>query len=51
MSEPITHLDMDYCMTIRHKEQVTWIPLHIWCALFTPLKEMINYHSLWYYCL
>ena len=23
------------------------IPLHICCVLFTPLKEMINYHSLW----
>ena len=43
MSEPITPLDTDNCMT---KEQVTLIQLHICCVLFTPLKEMINYHSL-----
>ena len=36
MSEPITHIDTDNL-----KEQVTLIPLHIWCVLFTCLKEMM----------
>jgi len=29
MSEPITHMDTDNCITIHHKEQVTSIPPHI----------------------
>jgi len=28
MSEPITHIDTDNCVTIHHKEHTTLIPLH-----------------------
>jgi len=41
MSEPITHIDMDNCMPIHHKETRY---LDSTAHLFTPLKEMISYH-------
>jgi len=43
MSEPITHLDTDNYMTIHHKGTSY---LDSTAHLFTPLKEMISYHSL-----
>ena len=43
MSEPITHIDTDNCMTIHHKGTSYF---HFTAHLFTPLKEMISYHSL-----
>jgi len=43
MSEPITHMDTDNCMTIHHKGTSYFDSTG---NLFTPLKEMISYHSL-----
>jgi len=44
MSEPITHIDADNYMTIHHKGTNYFDST---AHLFTPLKEMISYHSLW----
>jgi len=43
MSEPITHIVTDTCMTI-HLRGTSYF--HFTAHLFTPLKEMISYHSL-----
>ena len=43
MSEPITHIDTDNCMTIHHKGTGYFDST---AHPFTPLKEMISYHSL-----
>ena len=42
MSEPITHIDMDNCMTIHHKGTSYFDST---AHLFTPLKEMISYRK------
>jgi len=43
MSEPITHTDTDNCKTIHHKGTGYFDST---AHPFTPLKEMISYHSL-----
>jgi len=46
MSEPITHIDTDNYMTIHHIGTSCFdSTAHLMCFV-TPLKEMINYHSL-----
>jgi len=48
MSEPITHMDTDNCMTIHHKGTSYFDST---AHLFTPLKEMISYIIHCDYCL
>jgi len=44
MSEPITHIDTDNCITIIHHKGTSYFDST--AHVFTPLKETVSYHSL-----